>query len=77
MNKRQFIDAVRQYAQNAQRKNTSYAVPVQQLSQLYVKSCEESGMERAELDKEMSWSEQFIAREYASYDRINPLASDG
>jgi len=69
VNKRMFIDTVRQYRERARDKNTSYAEQVKHVQTLYMSACAESGMEKAELEKEQVWQQDFIDREYAKYDQ--------
>lgn len=77
MNKRQFIDTVRQFAAKAQRKGVSYAAAVNALHGMYMQRNVDAGMSEAELTKEGDWAEAFILREYAKFDKDFSLTDGG
>lgn len=68
MTKRQYINLVRQYVELAKRKSQSFSEAVLGLHDLYIGSCRSAGYSEAELDKERSWSEDFLRREYGKAD---------
>lgn len=69
MNRRMFIDTVRQFKVLSLRKNKSYAAAVAELRQMYLDSVAQDGAGDAEREKEAAWSGAFIEREYTKFDR--------
>ena len=77
MTKRQFIDTVRQYAEQSRRKRTDYSAMVEQLRDTWLAGTAQDGATAAEVDKNRAWAESFIAREYNPYIPANPKVKTG
>lgn len=69
MNKRRFIQGVRDYGSLAQRNRRSYAEQVNTLFKSYMDSRTEAGASDVELTKDGDWAEAFLWREYAVIDK--------
>lgn len=67
MNKRMFIDTVRQYKAAAIRKRLDASTLVEGLLQTRLDTLQAEGVSQAERDKEESWMRGFVAREYQPF----------
>ena len=67
MNKRMFIDLVRQYKDAAVKKRVDTSDVVEKLVQRRLLALEAEGVQPAERDKEEAWMRAFVAREYTPF----------
>lgn len=67
MNKRMFIDLVRQYKDAAVKKRVDTSDVVEALLQRRLLALEAEGVKPAERDKEEAWMRGFVAREYTPF----------
>jgi len=69
VNKRMYIDTVRQFAGKAQAKGVSYAEAVNALTGMYIDGVVQSGANEAEIAKQRVWAAGFTTREYGKFDK--------
>jgi hypothetical protein len=69
MTNQRFIDMVRQYARNAQRRHTSYAPQVKRLLELRYASIDASEETPEQRIKLMQAAQRAVDQEYAPFDR--------
>jgi hypothetical protein len=77
VNRRRFIDQVRQYTSITKRNAFSYKETVNGLVEMYLQGVAESGASEAEQLKETNWAFDFVKREYAPFDRDYTLPDVG